>query len=310
MRKQFEEFVRRVEKEDLKIEAISVYQDGTEIFSHRWTSDRERNIYSHTKSFVSTAVGIAIDEGVLSLEDRLVDFFPDKVPKGGNPGLEKITLRHLLTMSSGFEARLLFMAGRRQGEGYPDYLSYMMSQPVVQEPGTRFFYSSGDSYLFGRMLEEKLQMNLAEFMYDRILRPLEIPLPIWECCPKGHPLGGSGLFLKLSDMAKLGQLYLDEGTWKGQQIVSSAWVHEATRKQIENYELGPDGQRKTNPWYGHGYGYQFWLSEYPGSYRADGAYGQVSLVLPEYRMVIAVQCPEEGDFHPVRTALQEMIQQL
>ena len=308
--KALETFVRRVESEDLKIEGILVYREGTEIFSHRWAPDRERNIYSNTKSFAATAIGIAMDEGVLSLEDHLVDVFPDKVPAGGNPGLEKITLRDLLTMSSGFEQRLLFVEGRRNGEGFPDYVAYMMSQPVVREPGERFFYSTGDSCLFARMLEEKTGKNLAQYMYEKVFRPMNIPYPMWECCPQGHPLGGSGLCLRLKDMAKLGQLYLDGGKWKGRQIVSTAWVREAVRKQIENPVLDKEGKEQKLPWHGHGYGYQFWLSEYPGSYRADGAYGQITMVLPEQQTVIAVQCPEEGHFGQVQKALHEMILEL
>lgn len=308
--KALEDFVHRVETDNLKVEGILVYREGTEIFSHRWTPDRERNIYSNTKSFAATAVGIAIDDGILSLEDRLVDVFPDKVPRGGNPGLEKITLKSLLTMSSGFEKRLLFVEGRRSGEGFPDYVAYMMSQPVVQEPGSHFFYSTGDSCLFARMLEAKTGKNLAEYMYERVFRPMDIPYSMWECCPQGHPLGGSGLCLRLADMAKLGQLYLEGGKWKGNQIVSNAWVKEAVKKQIENPVFDENGKERKLPWDGHGYGYQFWLSEYPDSYRADGAYGQITMVLPRQQMVIAVQCPEEGHFSQVQRALHEMIVEL
>lgn len=312
MKKIFDDFVKQADSQELQIEGFYVLQGGKAVYEHRWAPDRARNIYSNTKSFVSTAIGIAVGEGVLSLEDRLVDIFPQKVPEGGNPGLERITLRHLLTMSSGFGRALLMMGDRSQGVGFPDYLQYMMSQPVICEPGSEFCYSSADSYLAGRMLEARLGRNLQEYMYERLLRPMSIPLPIWQSCPMGHPLGGGGMFLRLTDMAKLGQLYLDGGVWEGHQLVPAEWVREASRKQIDNFfprEREEENVPKS-PWHEWGYGYQFWLSEYPGSFRADGAFGQITMVLPKLELVIAVQCPEEGDFGRVQEGLDQMIRRL
>jgi CubicO group peptidase (beta-lactamase class C family) len=310
--KAFADFVKVVDSEGLKVEGLCVLQGGKTAFEHRWTPDRDRNIYSHTKSFVSTAVGIALDEGLLTLDDRLVDAFPDKVPADGNPGIELIRLRHLLTMSSGFGKALLMMDNRRSGVGFPDYLTYMLSQPVVAVPGTRFCYSTADSILLGRMLERRTGKHLLEFMYERLLRPMGIPCPIWECCPQGHPIGGGGMFLHLTDMARLGQLYLDEGMWEGKRIVSAEWVRTATAFQIEtrNPVSKEDlSAHPGNPW-NMGYGYQFWRSPYPSSYRADGAFGQITTVLPEKGFVVGIQCPENGDFGPVQAALHEMIERL
>ncbi len=308
----FDDFVNQVDSEGLKVEGLLVLQGGKVVYEHRWTPDQDRNIYSHAKSFVSTAVGIAIDEGFVSLDDRLVDAFPDKVPPGGNPGLEKIRLRHLLTMSSGFGKALLMLDDRRKGVGFPDYLAYLLSQPVVEEPGERFCYSTADSILLGRMLESKVGKNLQEYLYERILRPMGIPFPIWECCPQGHPIGGGGMFLHLKDMVRLGQLYLDEGLWQGRRIVSAEWVRTATSFQIETRDpeaLADPAAPLGNPW-NMGYGYQFWRSPYPRSYRADGAFGQITTVLPEKELVVGIQCPESGDFGPVQRALHEMIERL
>lgn len=312
-RKRFEDFVKLADERECQIEGILVLEHGRELFEHRWVFDRERNIYSHTKSFMSTVVGMAIDDGVLSLGDKPTEIFPDQVPKGGNPGLERITLKHLLTMASGIEGPLLMSKGRRQGEGFPDYLSYIMSQPVKEEPGSSFLYSNGDSILAERMLEERLGVNVMQYMYERLLRPMEIPFPIWECCPMGHPLGAGGMFLKLKDMAKLGQLYLDGGRWKGRRLVSEAWVKAAGSKQIENPT--PEWVKESadyveSPWHGIGYGYQFWMCPYKDSYRADGAFGQVTVILPGLDMVVAVQCPENGDFQKVQQLLHETILQM
>lgn len=291
-------FIKRVESEQLSIEGIAIDAGTGPLLEHRWAPDRPRNIYSHTKSFMATAAGIAVSEGKLALDDTLVGLFPEAVPKNASPQLAKITLRNLLTMSSGFGEPLLMGEDRRAGTGAPDYIAYMFSQPVREEPGSRFLYSTADSILAGRMVEKAVGMNLSEYLYCKIFRPLGIGHPIWECCPKGHPVGGGGMYLRLTDMMKLGRLYLNCGKWNGGQLVDPVWVREATKKQIDT---PPD-----SIWH-CGYGYQFWCSPYPQAYRADGAFGQITTVLPAAGAVVAVQCPEEGDFSKVRTALHEEI---
>ncbi len=309
--KLFEDFVKKADEEQLKMEGIYILKDGEPIFEHRWAPDQDRNIYSHTKSFVATAVGVAIEEGRISLEDCLVDCFPDKVPAGGNPGIEKIRLKHLLTMSSGFGGGRLMNADRRSGVGFPNYVAYMMSLPVVDEPGTKFDYSTADSILIGRMLEAKMGKNLQEYMYEKVLKPMDIPFPMWETCPQGHPIGGGGMFLHLKDMAKLGQLYLDGGVYNGKRIVSEEWVKLASSNHISTPTPDWVLERgwEPDPWH-VGYGYQFWMCPFGSAYRADGAYGQITIIYPEKHMVISYQCPEAGDDRKVKMAVDGMIRQL
>ncbi|MGI6315525.1 MAG: serine hydrolase domain-containing protein [Christensenellales bacterium] len=290
-------FIDRVNDQKLPCEAAAMLQYGKPAGEYHWIQDVPRNIYSHTKSFMSTVVGIAIGEGVLSLEDKLTEIFPDKVSPGSDPRVREITLRHLLTMSSGWNRPLLMNTDRREGTGMPDYIRYMLSLPLETNPGTRFEYSTADSYLAGCMAEARLGMTMAAFLYQRVLAPMGIAHPIWEHCPMGHSFGGGGMYMGIRDMMSLGQLYLQKGRWQGQQLVSEAWVEAASSKQIEIPQL-EDIWRC-------GYGYQFWISPYPRSYRADGAFGQVTTVLPEADAVVAVQCPENGDFPAVRQALHE-----
>lgn len=140
---------------------------------------------------------------------------------------------------------------------------------------------------------------------------MDIQLPIWECCPQGHPIGGAGLFLKLKDMAKLGQLFLDRGRWNNEQLIPERWVAEASVKRLETPM--PEEMKKArypeNPW-SCGYGYQLWMCPYEGAYRADGAFGQITMVLPKQGMVISFQCPEDGNFSLVQQAVDEMLLQL
>ncbi len=297
LEQRFREFIREAEQRGLAIEGIAVADEKKVLLEHRFTPDLPRNIYSHTKSYTATAVGLAVEEGILRLEDRLADFFPEKLPKPPPPALLQITLRCLLTMSSGFGKSYLMSEERRGGEGAPDYMAYMLSRPVTEQPGQRFCYSTADSILAGYMVEKAAGVRLGQYLYERLFSRLGQGYPVWEHDPQGHPNGGGGMFLRLTEMMKLGQLYLAGGRWQGEQVVPAGWVREATRKQIDTGSPG-------DVW-SCGYGYQFWLSPYPGSYRADGAFGQVSTVLPEKGLVVAVQCPETGDFEQVKRLLHE-----
>ena len=297
--KLFNSFVRSAQSENLPIEGITVADEKKILFRHSFIPERPRNIYSHTKSYMSTAAGIAIDEGLLALDTRLADLFEEYIPENPDPRLLKITLKNLLTMSSGFGKPYLMGADRRSGMGFPDYLGFMMNRSVEEEPGTRFQYSTADSYLAGRMVEKASGRRLGEYLYEKVFRKLGQGWPQWENCPHGHPIGGGGMYMTLTDMQKIGQVCLAGGLWQGERIVSEAWVKEAGSFQIST------GQN-ADIW-NCGYGYQFWLSPYPGSFRADGAYGQVTTVLPESGLVVAFQCPEDGDFDRVKKAVHEQL---
>lgn len=295
----FREFVSYAEKENLPIEGIAVANAKELLLEHHFTFDIDRNIYSHTKSFLATAIGIAIGEGKLHLEDKFVDFFPEYLPVDPDPRLLKITLRHFLTMSSGFNHAYLMGEDRRAGVGAPDYISYMMNLPMEKEPGELFTYSSADSIVAGRMLEKAVGKGLGEYLFEKVFSKLDIGWPLWEHDAQGHAVGCGGLFLKLADMIKLGQLYLADGIWKGERIVDSQWIKEATSVQIQTSDDGDIWKC--------GYGYQFWKSPYGDAYRADGAYGQITTIFPEKGLAISVQCPEDGNFDPVKKALHERL---
>lgn len=300
LEKIFKDFIHFAQCNELKIEGIAIADTDRVILEHRFTPDQERNIYSHTKSYMSMAAGIAIEEGKLSLSDKLADLFPQYVPENADPRLLEITLENLLTMTSGFHRAYLMGADRRAGIGFPDYMEYMMTRPILRNPGEEFCYSTADSILAGRMIEQATGQRLGEYLYRHVFSRLDQGWPQWENDPQGHPIGGGSMFMRLTEMMKLGQVFLANGKWKHERIISSEWVKAATTKHVEtNTE-----SQEQNEWT-CGYGYQFWMSPYPGAYRADGAYGQISTVLPESGLVVAVQCPEWGDFNKVRKGLHE-----
>lgn len=296
----FHDFVRYArERGGMGIEGVAIADGERVIEERRFAPDLARNIYSHTKSYVATAIGVAVEEGLLGLDDRLVDAFPEYVPPDAPERLGRITLRHLLTMSSGFDRPYLMNGDRRAGVGAPDYLAYMFSRPVEAEPGERFCYSSADSDLAGRMLERAVGERLGEYVFRTVFDRLDQGFPLWEADPQGHHIAGGGIHMTLRDMLRIGQVYLNGGVWHGRRIVGGDWVRLASSKRIDT--------PVTNVWT-CGYGFQFWMSPYPGAYRADGAYGQITTVLPGQGLVVAMQCHETGDFDDViRPAVHERL---
>lgn len=295
--KYFQNCIDRLNKEDLPVEGMAVMDKaGFVLMQHHWTQDIPHNIYSNTKSFTGTAVGMAIAEGKLSLDDKVADFFPESVPIQAPPLLYQMTLRDLLTMSSGFGKELLMGPDRRKGVGAPDYVKYMLEQPIMYTPGTKYCYSSGDTILAGRMCEKAVGMGLPYYLYTKFFSNAEMPFPLWEHCPTGHAVGAAGLYLKLIDMMKLGVLYLNGGYWKDKKLLEESWIQQATQKQIEVPE--------TQLW-DRGYGYQFKILPYQNAFRADGMFGQETIILPMAEIVFGIQCPEHGNFKAVMTALHE-----
>lgn len=270
--------------EDLCVEAISFYQNGEMLLEHRFVRGEDRLIYSHTKSFVSTLAGIAVDQGKITLDTTLLSLFPEYENIIVDERAKDITLRHFLTMSSGFGKSLLMSVNRRKGEGLPDYMEYVLSHSLEYNPGEKFCYSNADSHMVCCMLQRVLDEHLLKFANRELFAKMDMGYPVWETDPNGVPFGGSGMYLTISDMMKLGILYLNKGKWNGEQIVSEKWVNAATAKRIETGH--PDS-------WNSGYGYQFWQIEaVEGAYRADGAYGQYSIVLPKENAVLATQCSE------------------
>lgn len=287
MKNRVEAFLQALKQEDHAVEAVTVYQNGEILLNHRFIPHCSRQIYSHTKSFVATAAGMAIDEGKLQLDSRFMDFFPDYAPMVTDKRVFDITLRDLLTMSSGFGDSFLMSATRRKGEGFPDYVAYMVQKALANDPGSTFLYSNADTHLAGCMVEKAVGESLIVYMYRKLFAKLDMGYPAWEATPTGGVFGGSGMYLPIEDMIKLGILYLNDGVWNGERLLSHEWVEMVSCKQIDTGN--PD------PWY-NGYSFQFWLiGQQPGAFRCDGLYGQYSLILPKENAVVAIQSSEQND---------------
>jgi len=279
-------FVRAIEKQKLNCEGILVLQHGEKIAEHRWIPEAPRNSFSVSKSFVSIAVGMAVDQGKMSLNSRVADFFPEHCGKAGKR-LSTLTLEHLLNMSRGHRAF-----------SRPLTVAEALAQPLSYQPGAHFIYDNGSTFLASAVFTKAMGITVREFLLDALFRPLDIPDPQWPQSPDGHTVGATNLVLATSDLARFGQFLLQRGQWQGRQLVSSAWIDNAGRPQINTRSRRPDC--------GIGYGFGFWPCRY-GAYRADGKKGQFVVVLPRQDAVIAINSNEEKPYPILYTVWEEIL---
>lgn len=233
-------------------------------------------MFSLSKSFTSTAIGFAVAEGLLSVEDPVVSYFKKECPKPEG-FLAKMRIKHLLSMSTGHVVDTTkFMLYSEDG----DWVKAFFKVPVDKEPGTHFLYNTGATYMLSVILQRVTGLKLVDYLRPRFFEPLGISNPVWMECPRGYNTGGYGLSVVTEDVAKLGQLYLNKGVWEGRQLLPGTWVEEATGFHSNN------GSDPDSDWT-QGYGYQFWRCRH-NAYRGDGAFGQYCVVMPEADMVMVI----------------------
>ncbi|MGM9868254.1 MAG: serine hydrolase domain-containing protein [Sodaliphilus sp.] len=234
-------------------------------------------LYSESKTVAALAVGLCVDDRLLRVTDRLITFFPDKLPEHISENLANITIHDLLTMESGIKPDW------NMRSHYTDWVWEMLHKEVTDAPGTKYQYDSMCTYLLSAIVQRATGKTMMQLLTPRIFAPMGITDAQWEECPHGINTGGWGLRLSAESQAKIGQLLLQKGEWNGHQLVSKQWVEAATSRQVYPYEKGTASHTKSP-----GYGYQIWMSEHPGSYRADGALGQFVVMLPDKDMVVVI----------------------
>jgi len=275
---------------------LRIWKDGE--LRASWDLDQEirRNQYSVTKSFTAVAVGLAIREGLLELDETVIDLFPDRIPEHPSENLKALKLRHLLSMQCGF-SRPLLMAEERMGIADSDWVRYVFSQPFSERPGGHFLYTNAGPYLAGLAVQRRSGCrDLVDYLMPRLFQPLGFHRPSWECDPDGHSFGAGGIFLSVSEIGRFGLLLLNGGVLDGRELIPASWIGECRSKRTEN---GKDP---------YGYGYGFWLGPH-GTYRADGKYGQFSIVAPHQNAVIALNA-ECRDQDALLAVLHDLIPSL
>lgn len=259
----------------------------------KWYSEPEmrRNIYSATKSFTSCAVGFAVQEGLLSLDEKLVDVFAADFPSVIGPYWKMATVRDLLTMCLG-EKEPQLMGEQRPLYQETDWVKMSLSFPLIHEPGTHFLYSNVGPYLSGILVQRRAGCDLTSYLTPRLFSHLGIRRPTWEVDPQGNSFGAGGLFLTLSELHTFGLFYLHKGRWNGRQLLSADWIAASGQKQ----GAGP-------------YGYLFWTGE-QNSFRADGKYCQLSIIFPEKNAVISLVAECRDSDTLMRAIYDELASQL
>ena len=274
------DFVAAAERESPELHSLMLLRHGHVIAEGWWSPYGPQDphmLFSLSKSFASTAAGLAVAEGLLSLDDPVLRFFPDEAPADVGPHLAAMRVRHLLSMSTGHDQDT---TGRlADGEG-GDWARGFLAQPVAHEPGTHFVYNSGATYMASAIVQRVTGETVLDYLRPRLFDPLGITDPMWETSPQGVSVGGWGLNIRTEDIARFGQLYLQRGEWQGRRLLPEAWVAQATSKQVSN------GDEPNSDW-AQGYGFQFWRCRH-NAYRGDGAFGQFCVVLPEQDAVVAI----------------------
>lgn len=274
------DFFDQIGRHELELNTFMLLQDGT-VAAEFWREPYRRNcpqlLYSLSKSFTSIAVGIAWDRGLLNLEDKVISFFPDKLPENVSPNLEKMTIHHLLSMNAGHEDNIYAEVVKER-----DWVKAYLSMDVKHEPGTHYRYSTHSTYMLSAILERVTGQSLVDFLMPVLFGPLGIGRPVWETCPVGIAAGGMGLSIPTEGIARFGQMLLSKGVYDGQRIVSERYIELATTEQSDNRAAASPNRMDS----AQGYGYQFHLCR-KGAYRGDGSFGQLCFVAPKEKIVIA-----------------------
>ncbi|HET7537676.1 MAG TPA: serine hydrolase [Candidatus Didemnitutus sp.] len=273
-------FVNAAEEKIDALHSFMLVRHGQVVAEGWWTpyaASEPHTLFSLSKSFTSTAVGLAVAEGKLSIDDPVLKFFPDQAPAMKGKNLEAMRVRDLLAMSTGHRDETIKDFPFQSQE---DLVKVFLSLPVDDKPGTHFVYNTAGTFMLSAIVQKVTGQTVLDYLRPRLFEPLGIDQPIWETSAQGISMGGFGLNARTEDIARFGQLYLQEGVWQNKQLVPADWVNLATSRHVSN------GSNPASDWE-QGYGFQFWRCRH-GVYRGDGAFGQFCLVMPEYDAVVAI----------------------
>ena len=294
----FASYLQAVADSSEELHSIMVLQHGKVLEEHFFVPDTAHILNSVSKTFTATAVGFAIKEGLLSLEDRLVDLFPESLPAHVSDTLAKVTVRHLLTMNCGHGKDPTGSIWSNEG----DWVKAFLEWPIDYEPGTCYCYNSLGTYVLSAAVQKVTGQKVVDYLEPRLWQPLGIDKPHWQESPAGINTGGWGLYLKTEDLARMGLCLLNGGKFRGRQVIPAEWVKEMSAAQVPSVNAGVNERQvaeirqdpshpvyamfdpEQNDWQ-QGYGYQMWRCRH-GAFRADGANGQYILILPEQDAVI------------------------
>lgn len=278
--------------EGLELHSFMFWKGGAVIAEGWWAPyapELRHMLHSSVKSFVGTGIGLAVDRRLIDLDAKVVDFFPEHVPADAPERLYRMTVRHLLTMTSGHPSGISGGEWRRLTTSW---IAAFFKEPMSYEPGEKFVYCSGCSYMLAAIFQKVTGQRVRDYMESRFFAPLGIGDLAWDIGPDGVNTGGNGIRAKTSDLLKLGMVYKDGGLWDGKQVLSKEWTTAATSAQVKDIVIGHfDGKRYADPSAPgaekrEGYGFQWWRGP-DNTFTASGLFGQHSIVFPDHDAVVA-----------------------
>ena len=271
--------INSLEKDIPSVHSFTLLRHGKLVAEGWWNPYKRENphtLWSLSKSFTSAAIGFAVQEKLLSINDRVISFFPNDLPENPSDNLKNMRVKDLLIMSTG-QRNDAFNPMSSPKDNNP--VKAFLALPVDQKPGTLFIYNTGATYMLSAIIQKVTGKKLLDYLQPRLFEPLEIKNPQWGE-GSGINWGGFGLAITTEDIAKFGQLYLQKGVWNGKKLLSEDWISQSSAKEVSN------GSDPLGHW-DAGYGYQFWRNPKYG-YRADGAFGQFCFIIPELDLVLAM----------------------
>jgi CubicO group peptidase (beta-lactamase class C family) len=299
------EFLEAAVAARIELHSFMLVRHGHVVAETWWAPYRSNAphwLYSLSKSFTSTAVGLAVADGRLKITDKVVDFFPEQLPQIVSENLAALQIKHLLSMSVGHKSDSV--AAMVANPAQPDWARTFLSLPIEHAPGDVFLYDTGATFMLSAIVQKVTGEKVVDYLQPRLFAPLGAREQTWDESPLGINTGGWGLSVTTETLAKFGQLYLQQGQWNGKQLLPRSWVEEATSFKIQqpvtwNSGSDPAGQidhsdpvaalaklKQTSDWY-QGYAYQFWRCRH-NAFRGDGAFGQFCVVIPDEDAVVAI----------------------
>lgn len=274
------EFVKAVtETKDTELHHLMVVRGGAvlaEIHPEPFRAEDRHTLYSASKTFTALAAGLAYDDNLLRINDRVASFFPEFLPDSVSEKLAEMTVKDLLTMSSGI------VPDWEMRSNTTKWIQTWLAKKVI-DPGKQLRYDSMTTYMLSAVVQKVTGKTIMDLLRERIFTPMGISEVAWEESPEGINTGGWGLHIQTESEAKIGMLLCHKGEWEGKQLVSREWIEQMTSKQI------PTGNPNDPPADNNqGYGYQTWMSMYPGAFCANGAFGQYIAMVPQKDVVVVI----------------------
>lgn len=279
----FDTFFEKIRERGIVLNYLQVFRNDEMLADYsRLESKTRLNTWSLSKSIVSCGIGIAIHEGYLSLDEKLIHSFPEYQRDDLSPFLKSLTLKDMLTMTTGME-HAMFFGDDPLRCATQDWVSYFFDQNFPYPNGERFLYSNFNTYMAAVLAERKTGRDFLDYMKEKFFEPLGIKSVDWTRCPGGHIHAANGLYVTIDEISAFGKMLVNHGMYNGKQIVPEDYLADAVRNHI------PDGG-------GPAYGYQFWLNPEAHTFYAAGKFGQYCLVIPEKNAFITSMALDSKDY--------------